>query len=283
MKNLFIPETLTPLYFTPLYADLTAEDKLTYNHLHGRYFLEQTIFYEQLMGCPALHVIARSAPDQKLRQEARDFIDEENEHSSWFRTLLREVSPGEYENRDFIMLKAPPLLRWSTRLSSRWIKLFPGLMWLQLMAEERALYFGRIFLAHQDAIDPRFLHVQRKHLADEPSHIRRDEAFLQWLWPATPAWLRRLNARLLRRVIYEFFYLPKRSGWHVVKTWLATRPHLAHRSEEFRAAMDALGANPAFVASLYPKRFLPRTHHLSKSWPELAFLDSLLTDAPTIL
>lgn len=283
MKDYYIPESLTPLSFTPLYADLSDEDKRSYNHLHGRYFLEQTIFYEQLMGCPALRVIARSAPSETLRKEARDFIDEENEHSSWFRALLREVAPGVYEDREFVMLKAPWLLRWSTRLSSRWIRLFPALMWLQLMAEERALYFGRIFLAHQEDIDPRFLQVQKKHLADEPSHIRRDEAFLQWLWPATPAWLRRMNSRLLRWVIHEFFYLPKRSGWHVVKSWLATRPHLAHRSEEFRQAMDDLAHHAPFLASLYPRKYLPRTNHLAKSWPELAFLDALFTDEPTIL
>jgi hypothetical protein len=283
MKELFVPESLTPLAFTPLYAELSDEDKLAYNHLHGRYFLEQTIFFEQLMGRPALDVIANSAPNEILRNEARDFANEEDAHSSWFRELLREVAPGAYENTDFVLLSAPMALRCLTQWTSRCIRLFPGLLWLQLMAEERALYFGRIYLENEDAIDPRFLQVQRKHLADEPSHIRRDEAFLNWIWPATPPWLRRLNARLIRWAIYELLYLPKRSGWRVVEHWLATRPHLLARTAQFRRAMNDLSKDTAFLASLYPRKFLPRTDLLSKPWPELAFLDKLLTDSPTIL
>jgi hypothetical protein len=283
MTGLFVPESLTPLAFTPLYAELSEEDRLAYNHLHGRYFLEQTIFFEQLMGRPALHVLANSAPTEDLRKEARDFANEEDAHSSWFRALLREVAPGEYDASDFVLLSAPWLLQTLTKWASRSIRWFPGLLWLQLMAEERALYFGRIFLAHEAVMDPRFIQVQRKHLADEPSHIRRDEAFLNWIWPASPAWLRRLNARLIRWVIYEFLYLPKRSGWRVVEHWLATRPHLVGRTAEFRTAMNELSRNPAFLAALYPRKFLPRTDHLARRWPELAFFDSLLTDSPTIL
>ena len=59
-------------------------------------------------------------------------------------------------------------------MASRGVRVFPALLWLQLIAEERALYFGRAFVEHGDEIDPRFLAVQRRHLADEPGHIRRD-------------------------------------------------------------------------------------------------------------
>jgi hypothetical protein len=34
MMGLYIPEMLTPLYFTPLYADLTEDERLAYNRKH---------------------------------------------------------------------------------------------------------------------------------------------------------------------------------------------------------------------------------------------------------
>ena len=75
MIGLFIPESLTPLAWTPLYAGLSGEDRLAYNHLHGRYFLEQTIFFEQLMGRPALDILSKKAPTEYLRREAADFAN----------------------------------------------------------------------------------------------------------------------------------------------------------------------------------------------------------------
>jgi len=283
MTGLFVPESLTPLAYTPLYASLAEEDKLAYNHLHGRYFLEQTIFFEQIMGRPALDVLTKTAPTEFLRKEARDFAIEEDLHTSWFRELLREVAPGAYNRSDFVLIKAPLILRVLTKTASRRIRWFPGLLWLQLMAEERALYFGRIFLANTKEVDPRFIEVQRKHLADEPSHIRRDEAFLNWIWPRTSLRLRRLNARLCQWLIYEYFLLPKRSGWRVVEQWLSSRPRLLSQRSEFRKAMNDLASNAVFLATLYPRKFLPRTESLAKSWPEMAFVDKLLTDSPTIL
>lgn len=272
-----IPESLTPLHFTPLYAGLAEEDRTAYNRLHGLYFLEQTIFFEQVMGRPGLDWIAARAPTEELRREARDFAAEEDAHTSWFRALLRDADPATYQNSDRSLLAAPAWLSRALSLLSGQIRFLPGLLWLQLMAEERAVYFGREFLAHASQIEPAYLDIQRRHLADEPGHIRRDEMFLRWLWPATPAWLRRLNARWLQWMIREFFYLPKRSGWRVVEHWLQDRPHLAPRRAEFRQAMRDLAHDPAYLRTLYPRKHLPRTAALAAPWPELSFLDRLLT------
>lgn len=277
MSLLYIPEILTPLRFTPLYAGLSHSDKVAYNQLHGLYFLEQTIFFEQVMGRPALDQLIALAPNAELRREAVDFAAEEDAHSSWFRALLQEVDPQSYQNSDWNLLRPPRILRGALVLAARGIRWLPALLWLQLMSEERAVYFGRAYLAQAEDIDPRFLAVQRQHLADEPSHIRRDELFIQWLWTATPAWRRQLNARWLHWLVREFFYLPKRSGWRVVECWLATRPHLQRRRGEFRQAMQALATNQTYLRTLYPRRHLPRTAALGALWPELSFFDQLLT------
>ena len=274
----FIPEDLTPLSWTPFYASLDANDRFAYNRLHGLYFLEQTIFFEQLLGRPVLDHLARHAPGESLRREAREFAEEENLHTSWFRDLLREERPGWYLQKDFHLIGAGAPQRLIIRWLGRNVQFLPALLWLQLMAEERALYFGLQFMRDDDSLDERFRAVQKKHLADEPGHIRRDELFIHALWDTASPRLRSINAKLLHWLLREYFLLPKRSGWNVVEHWLKEHPHLMPRRDEARQAMTGLARNEAFVKSLYPRRHLPRTATLSQAWQELAFLQSFRTD-----
>ncbi|HSI61955.1 MAG TPA: diiron oxygenase [Candidatus Saccharimonadia bacterium] len=276
--QLFVPESLTPLAFTTVYPTLTATQRRRYNQLHGLYFLEQLVFFEQIMGRPTLAWLATHSPTPALRSEAEHFIAEEDEHSSWFRGLLREIEPVHYASRDFRLLQISSTARSLMKLPGRAVRFFPALLWMQLIFEERALQFGRAFVASGTALDPRLLAVHRKHLADEPAHIRRDILFLEWLWPATPAWLRRINARLLLWLLREFFLLPKRSGWRVVRTWLEEFPELQKRRDEIQQAMTDLEKNEAYLRTLYPKASFPKTRQLAARWPELAGLDDFFTD-----
>jgi hypothetical protein len=278
MTQFFIPEVLTPLSYTSIYTTLEPEDQIAYNQMHGLYFLEQIIFFEQIMGQPALKQIIRNTNNPEIQREATIFAEEEDKHSEWFRTLLRNVSPETYNDSDFHLLRAPLAMRAIMSFAARSIKWLPCLLWLQLMSEERALYFGRLFAENSENIDSRFLLVQKKHMADEPGHIRRDELFLKSIWPKTPAWVRRLNARLLKWMLTEFFSLPKRSGQRVVEHFLKSRPHLENRRQEFFDAMKSLESNDTYIRTLYPRKHLKRTQLLASDWPELDFIKNFLTD-----
>ncbi len=278
MNGLYIPERLTPLYFTPLYSDLTEEEKLSYNRTHGLYFLEQTIFFEQVTGKPVLRQLARIAPDESLAAAARQFMAEEDQHTNWFRALLREVAPETYARRDFHLLTVPSMVPTVSRLLGQSVSILPCLLWLQLIAEERSLYFGNQFVEAGACLERRFLAVQRRHLADEAGHIRSDEVFIEWLWPRCGKWLRKVNARLLEWTLREFFHLPKRSGWRVVDHWLQQHPALLARRGEFRSAMIDLAKNDTYLRTLYPKKHLLRTCALAARWPELQFLQDFFTD-----
>jgi P-aminobenzoate N-oxygenase AurF len=275
---LYVPEELTPLFFTPSYTSLTNEQRVSYNRLHGMYFLEQTIFFEQFLGKQGLQWLAKHAPSAYLRREAEEFIMEEDQHSAWFRELLREIDPHVYAKSDFHLLAAGDLQQAMMSKLSANVSRLPALLWLQLMAEERALHFGRCYLRHADEVDPRFMAVQRKHLADEPGHIRRDLLFLEWLWSATPAWLRRVNAWLLEWLLREFFLLPKRSGQRVLDHWLERHPELSSQRAVILSDWKALSQNTRFISSLYPRSALPKTSELASAWPELTFMNTFLTD-----
>ena len=273
----YIPERLTPLAFTSIYGELSDTQRTRYNQLSGLYFLEQTIFFEQCMGRPVLERLAQIAP-ASLREHAREFIAEEDRHTAWFRELLRECEPRWYAGDGFRLVKAGPVSHAALNFCARRPRQFPCLLWLQIMAEERAQYFSGAFVADADGLDPRFVEVQRRHLADEGGHIRWDVEFIEWLWPATPLVVRKGNARLLGWLLREFFHLPKRSGWNVVARLIVEFPELAARKAELRAAMRSLAANDAYLRTLYPRAVFPRTRRLASRWPELHFLESFFTE-----
>ncbi len=280
MTGLYIPELLTPLYFTPLYACLTESERLAYNRMHGLYFLEQTIFFEQITGKPVLQQIIRMSSDEKISRGAQQFIDDENNHTSWFRALLRDVEPEIYSQKDFHLLEVSSLMIFGARCAARAVRWLPCLLWLQLMAEERSLYFGSCYMNVGEQLDRRFHAVQKRHMEDEADHIRYDEMFIGWLWAESGEYVRKMNARILAWVLKEFFYLPKRSGWNVVEVWLREFPHLYARRDEFKTAMADLAQNDNYLRTLYPSRYLPRTSELSAAWPELNFLHEFFTDEP---
>ncbi|QIF01296.1 diiron oxygenase [Roseimicrobium sp. ORNL1] len=276
--TLFSPESLTPLAFTPVYHTLTNQQRLGYNRVHGLYFLEQIIFFEQVMARPTLEWLVRRAATPELRNEAAQFLAEEDAHSSWFRGLLREEAPAQYQHGDFHLLDMGNTTRRLMRMAGSSVRFFPAMLWLQLIFEERALYFGRAFVSCGSAMDPRFQAVHREHLLEEPAHIRRDVLFLEWLWPATPLWLRRMNAHALLWSLREFFLLPKRSGLRVIDTWLHEFPELMPRRGEIHNAMHALESNKVYLHTLYPKVSFPKTRHLAARWPELEGLEDFFTE-----
>lgn len=277
-RSLYVPEELTPLAFTKAYASLTPAQRQRYNQLHGYYYLEQTIFFEQHMGRPSLERLLEIAPTSDLRQAIIQFIDEENRHTGWFLDLLRECEPGWYHDRRCRVLHAGRVSRALLSLAARRPQSFPGLLWLQMITEERVQHFSTMFMRDAAAIDPRFVEVQRRHLADEGGHIHWDAELLEWIWPATALVVRRANARLLSWLLREFFYLPKRSGWNVVEHLIVAFPELAPRRSEFRAAMRGLSTNQTYLRTLYPSSVLSRTRRLASRWPELAFLEKFFTD-----
>lgn len=275
-RAFYIPEKLTPLAFTPIYRELTPEQRLRYNQLSGLYFLEQTIFFEQCMGGPVLKWLQGNAPES-IRAQAAEFEAEENRHTSWFRALLQEVEPDGYADDSLQFVRPSAVAGAALQFCTLRPHLFPCLLWLQLIAEERAQYFSGTFLAAAKDLDPRFLEIQRKHLADEGGHIRWDVAFIEWLWPSVPRVVRIANARILQFAMREFFYLPKRSGWNVIERLLVEFPELEARRGDLRAAMHSLGTNDAYLRTLYPRCVFPKTRHLASRWPELHFLGAFFT------
>jgi hypothetical protein len=208
----FIPEHLTPLSFSPVYRSLGEEQRLRYNQLHALYFNEQIAFFEQEMARHILGALLNWPGCSSLHDSLVSFLDEEMRHTAMFRDLNRRCAPELYADADRYFIHPPPgsvaLLRW---LASRpWH--FPFFVWIMLVQEERAMYYAKQYLRSAEPLEPHFVAVQRRHLADEVDHVRWDEDLLERLWVPAARGKRHLNARLFAWMMGEFFLGPRRTG-----------------------------------------------------------------------
>jgi hypothetical protein len=264
----FMPEELTTLSFTPAYATLTPAQRLRYNQLNALYFNEQTMFFEKTLARNVLgYFLAQPLPGE-LKAGLRQFLAEEEQHTAMFRRLNQQCAPEIYAHRDFHFIHVPPIAARILDSISRRPQWFPGLLWIMHLQEERAMFFGRAFLQSPARLEPHFVAVQRKHLADEIGHVRWDEALLDWVWPKAPSWLRRFNARFFTWLIGEYFTTPKRSAVRVVTALVQEFPALRPQYPELCRQLRALGDDPAYRRSLYCAENVPMTFKRLDAHPE---------------
>jgi hypothetical protein len=255
----FMPEELTAFYFTPAYATLTEAQRLRYNQLNALYFNEQTMFFEKALARNVLgYFLAQPLPGD-LKAGLKQFLTEEEQHSAMFHQLNRLCAPEIYTHCDFHFIRVPPIAAKILDALSKRPHWFPFLLWLMHLQEERAMFFGRTFLRAADSLEPHFVAVQRKHLADEIGHVRWDDALLDRVWPKTSSVLRRVNVQILAWMIKEYFTTPKRTASRIVAALAKEFPCLQSQYPEFCRQLRALENDPAYRRSLYCSDNVPMT------------------------
>jgi P-aminobenzoate N-oxygenase AurF len=264
----FMPPELTPLYHTAIYADLREEERLSYNQLHGLYFHEQIIFFEQSIICPTLTAVRKGTRDPDLRSSIDQFIAEEKRHSAAFHDLLRQAAPRLYGDapRYFIRINtaATAALDWGVSRPT----LLPMYLWLVLLLEERAMHCSRVFLRHEGDLATPFFDIQRKHLADEVDHVQWDEQVITAVWPQTARWLRELNVRFMDWMLREFIVAPKRAAVRVLDELAARHPALGASLPRLRKEVRDLGQTADFQQSIFCPPVAPRSQKLMSNFPE---------------
>jgi hypothetical protein len=97
----FVPESFTPLFYTPLYARLTQEQRRRYNQLHGCYCNEQIMFFEKFVAENVLSGLLRTEEAGPLRSQLRAFLAEERRHAKMFYDLNQLCLPRLYDRKEF--------------------------------------------------------------------------------------------------------------------------------------------------------------------------------------
>ncbi len=269
----FVHESLTALYYTPVYQTLTPEQQLRYNQLAGMKVNEQFIMLEnQLVNwtVPRLlqHPALKSQPE--LRACLRQMRQEEQKHLGMFRELNRMCLPTVYADTDVYFGELDLPARLFFRVAALIPRQLTCALWLQLLIEEHTVGFSRRMIRGPETaglgdLEPNFLRLHKEHVKDEYRHVQIDAWLLETFSTSLPA-RRRLNAALLGRCIR--YAVTPAATVRVIHHLVREHPDLRPREDELVAATMALGRNETYQRSLFSRSLTPVTFALLDSQPE---------------
>ncbi len=277
----FLPESLTPLAHTPVYAVLSPAVRLRYNQLFASAYHEQFIFLESMLAGPILPALMqRFADEPALVARLERFQAEERLHSWWFHRLNQASAPALYgENRHFFV-SSPPLAQRLFDFCARHPATFPFVLWLAMIIEERTLPASREIIREASTLEPYYVALHRLHAADEAGHVSCDAEVIRRLWPALSPAGRMLNRGLFVTLLREFFQAPKRAGWNVVRQLALEHPEITPLLPRIRREIHALAGRADYLGTLYSRAREPRTFALADRFRELRRLEQDLLPAP---
>jgi hypothetical protein len=137
-----------------------------------------------------------------------------------------------------------------------------------LLQEERSIAVARECLRRENALEPAFRELHRKHLADEVDHVQWDLKLVERVWLPLPPWQRRLQARLFGGMMREFFTTPKRAGKAVLQALIDEFPELKPLGPALHRELGELALSRDYHASLYSRALTPRGFALFDELPE---------------
>jgi hypothetical protein len=276
----FICPTVTPLYYAPVYGQLTRDEQLAYNHLTAVYFNELIAYFETSFAVSVLAAVGRAetdAHDPQFGAALKQFVADEQEHTRWWRQLTR-LSRSNSGDGD-----QAPLFRISRTMAALLSKLlarprmFSAAFWVMLVLEERSLDISRRSLRRNpEEMEPLYREVYRKHMEHEAAHVALDCELIERYFAPRSRLMRQLNARLFRTTLRRFLLPPVRGGKRVVQRLLEERPRLVGLHAEIFRQLDAVGNSAEYQRMMYSRESTPIAFSLFDRFAEMHSLSRVL-------
>jgi hypothetical protein len=278
----YVPEDYTQLYYTPLYATLSFEQRLRYNQLFGLRINEYIMMLEadlvERLLTPLLRLpsIASNAP---LQQSITTMIREEQGHFNAFAALNRTCRPDLYPpGKDRLFSRLPA---WT--LAMFWIvgalaNRLSFALWYLMAMEESSMSLARDMTRRPETetlgrLDPGFALVHREHMKDESRHLHIDAHLIELCINSSSGFRRKINAHLFQSMLIGITRPTRNgSGVMVIHQLVRDMPELSVREEEMIQAVLALKDSGRFQESLFNRRIMPITFGVFDSTAELSNL-----------
>lgn len=274
----FAPESMSHLYYTDVYAQLTPEERLTYNQVFAEGISEQFVFLEQVLLVRGLKSFLRSGKGRiapAMVEACEFFIQEEDKHSAMFRRLLVEANPAVYERDAFHVYKLGASERRFMDRSMEDPTFYLWWIWVATLFEEKTIDFHRKYQDERDSVDPMYAEVHRRHCQDEIRHLQMDHHFVDALWAPAPAWKKALNVHLFKRVMASFAR-PRRTVIAAVERLVERHPRLEPMKDRLIEAGMAVASSRAWHEATYSRQTLPNTFALFDRFPEMHSMSKVL-------
>lgn len=272
-SRLFVCPTLSPLFYTSMFSELSQAQRRRYNQLTALSFGELISFFEGAFE-HALHASKSDAIGPSHGAELDDcinsFIAEEVKHREMWRRLALLSEPTWYESAPRRIVRIGKPMQWLLRFLSRRPRTFPVVVWLMLALEEHSLEISRrCAKLPPDEIEPRYAAVYSAHMQEEVRHVQIDWHLLVRLMKNVPPWSCRLNGWLFRQAIKSFFYRPTRAAVRVIDQLIKECPELRTLRRPMVRQLKALRHNQAYRHMMLSPQSTPITFALMKRYPEL--------------
>jgi hypothetical protein len=276
----FFCETLTPLFYTSVYADLGAEHRRRYNQLTAMMANEVIGFMEtELLGA-ALSAVASRQGDRlsaDLHAAVIRFRDDERRHAGTWQDLNRLSEPAWYGSAERKLLSIPHGALAAARLIARRPAAFPVVFWLQLVQEERSIEISRRCMrVSPELIEPRYAAAYGAHLPDEARHVQIDRHLIDHFYRGRGLAARQLSALLFKLFVGTLLVTPVHSTTRVVRLLAAEYPELMPLVPRMLRELGGLRTSPAYHEMMYSRRTTPVTFALFDEFPEFHQMRSVL-------
>lgn len=258
-SRLFICESITPLRYTPVWAELGAEHRLRYNQLTGMMASELILLLEtECLGATLAAVTATG--DEALAAAVGRFAADEQRHAATWRRLNRLSEPAWYATTDYVLCQPSAAVRTLARAIARHPLACPAVFWIQLSQEERSVEISRRCLrVPADRIEPRYAAAYREHLRDEVRHVQIDCHLIERFYARRSAAVRWLTAALVRPLLGTVFLRPLRSTVRVATVLAGEFPELVPLVPRIRRELAALAAADDYHRMMYSRDSTPTT------------------------
>lgn len=232
----WIPEDLTPLAGTDVYATLSEDQKRRYNQYYALEMSEQFIWLETYaIIAPLKGLLKGDMPTPSLRALLRSFVVDEVNHSTVVWRLLRLARRDLYPSNQFRFFKPPASVGWMAAAAGRLPRLLSCWALFACSLEEQTIPISRAYKEAADSVDPLFANIFTLHALDEARHCKLDTLIAEWLiapQSAVPKWI---NGKVLS-ALYKAYH---DSGWGCdgpIRQLTADFPELEGQENEMIAA-----------------------------------------------
>ena len=281
-------ETLTPLYYAPIYRELALEHRRRYNQLTAMMANEIIAFMESEFLVITLTAVNSDLNDEDqlgdLRAAVTRFAEDERRHADIWWNLNRLSEPAWYQSTKWRLINIPRGLLSAARFAARHPVAFPLVFWLQLVQEERSLEISRRCMRMSaNTIEPRYLAAYGAHLPDEARHVQIDRHLIAHYYRGRSTLVRRTSAWLFRTVVRSLLVTPVHSTARVVDILAAEYPELAPLVPQMLQQLAALGRSAEYHEMMYSRSTTPVTFSLFDEHSEFhAMREVLLAYEPNL-
>lgn len=275
-SRLFIPESLTQLYYTPQYSQLNSVQRRRYNHLYAAHTNEQFIFFEHAVGnaiSRSLLPVLLELGEVALHERLCKMIEQEEQHQRMFEKLNQEIFPNLYSDSSYFFIVPSRPMCCLLDAVTRFPRNLHFLLWFALFFEEFSAGFSRTILLDGENVgmlESRFVILHRQHLRDEVHHVHLYPDLIRVVVSRCPQWNRKLNGHILKLAMREML-APKRSGIAVLQQLIKEYPELRPQQQQLEQATRALKNSDEFFNALFAPDRLPVMHKLFREFPEYSW------------